>query len=255
MEEARILEQKILKVDIKDAAALSVHDKEAFSKIRKNGLGASDSSIYLGYNQWNTVDTLLTDKLSVERTENDEKIGNLVNVRKGIDLEPLILHKFEEYTGNTVQLIKPKDQYRFILNPQLTINFDGVYENSDGLIPVEAKYVSAYAGKYWDVDKCVTQDMFLNNTAKNNTISKTLSKRVPQAAESNGIPVYYYTQVQQEIMALDAPYGYLAALFDKDWKLRVFKIYKEGVVQEMIIQGSSKFWRKLENTRRSTPPA
>ena len=51
-----------LEIVVPDAAQLAEEDKEAFALIRRQGLGASDSSIILGVNNWTTIDQLIEQK-------------------------------------------------------------------------------------------------------------------------------------------------------------------------------------------------
>ena len=61
-----------------------------------------------------------------------------------------------------------------------------------------------------------------------------LAKHIKRKALKFGIPAYYYTQVQQEIAGLDAPYGYLAAMFDETWTFKLFFIQRDDFVINKI---------------------
>ena len=144
-----------LEIVVPNAYELAINDKEGFIKIRRNGFGASDSAIYLGVNKWTTVEQLIEQKLAEGITQEEIEVGEKEAVRKGADLEPLILDKFSKWSG--FELTKPDAMYRMIEHPQLTINFDGVTQMGDQYIPVEAKYVSVYANKYWDRSKAIDE--------------------------------------------------------------------------------------------------
>ena len=121
--------------------------------------------------------------------------------------------------------------YKFKNVDGLSINFDGVIEEEGKLVPVEAKLVSKYGEKYYNklVDMNVIKIKPLNVD-----INKPIDAYIKQKALLLGIPAYYYTQVQQEIAALNAPYGYLAALFDESWTFKLFYIPRDERVIDVI---------------------
>lgn len=233
-----------LEIVVPNAYELAINDKEGFIKIRRNGFGASDSAIYLGVNKWTTVEQLIEQKLAEGITQEEIEVGEKEAVRKGADLEPLILDKFSKWSG--FELTKPDAMYRMIEHPQLTINFDGVTQMGDQYIPVEAKYVSVYANKYWDRSKAIDE---VYNGSPRVCGGAGIVDHIEQEGMLYGIPAYYYTQVQQQLLALNAPFGYLAALFDKGWELKVFKIYADTFVQQNLISTSRELWNIIEERR------
>jgi hypothetical protein len=48
------------------------------------------------------------------------------------------------------------------------------------------------------------------------------------------------------MMALDAPYGFLAVLFESDWYVRIYKIHKDPKTQNALIVRGYKVWQKVE---------
>ena len=77
-------------------------------------------------------------------------VGAKESVRKGADLEPIILQKFAEWSG--FDIYKPDAMYRMKELPYITVDFDGLCVMSNDIyFPVEAKYVTAYAMKYWNL--------------------------------------------------------------------------------------------------------
>ena len=237
-----------LKVLVDNASDLAKHDPEYFAIIRRVGFGASDSSILLGVNPFpgNTVDNLIKQKQSQVLTPEELAIGQMVNVRKGADLEPLIMQKFQEkYDIEDEKLEKPKAMYRIGDTP-LTVNFDGVLELPPIQVPVECKFVSTYGGKYYDKVKACGSTLPYGGDLQDLGVevnSIYLSKR----AEEAGIPIYYYTQIQQQLLALNAPFGYLAALFDKDWELRVFRVVADERVQNKLMEVATTVWERIQN--------
>lgn len=191
--------------------------------MRKNTLGASDvaSLFSLGFK---TLSQLVAEKTCPTLTEEEKKVGQLPSVRKGKDLEPLILKKYMEETNEKVY--KPTDMYEIM--PGLTVNFDGINEIGR---PVEFKYVTTYGTKYWTRN----EKGVINH--KEEFISKAsyIGDYIEEQAKYYGVPPYYYTQLQTQIMALKAEAGHLCALFEKDWNLQIY-----------IIPADKRFIRELK---------
>lgn len=222
-------------------AELSKTDQASFAMVRRSGLGASDAAVYMGVNQWTTLEDLIAEKQSIGLTDKEIEVGNKEVVRKGRDLEPLILEKFGEKMH--VQVDKPAPMYRIIEYPQLTINFDGVIIMNDQPIPVEAKFVSSFADKYWDRSKMI--DNLFEGNAKI-AGGGSIIDHIIEEAQLYGIPPYYYTQVQQQMFGLHAPFGYFATIFDKGWVSGAFKIYQDAYVQSAIITESARVWNRVK---------
>ena len=68
----------------------------------------------------------------------------------------------------------------------------------------------------------------------NDSTDANLDKHIKKQALKIGIPAYYYTQVQQEIAGLDAPHGYLAAMFDDSWTFKLFYVPRDNYVIRCI---------------------
>lgn len=235
-----INEQGILDIAHPNMAELSKTDNAMFAMVRRSGLGASDASVYMGVNQWISVEDLIKEKQSIGYTDHEREVSEKENVRKGKDLEPLILGKFEEQMG--IKVYKPDPMYRIIMHPQLTINFDGVIIMDKQPIPVEAKYVSPWADKYWDRSKCIKT---LFEGSPKITGGSTMVDHIKDEASLYGVPEYYYTQVQQQMLGLNAPFCYFAVLFDKGWEFGVYKIFKDQYTQDGIVSESKKVWQRV----------
>lgn len=240
------LEVMGLKIVCADAYELAKFKKEEFIKIRRNSFGASDSSILLGVNPFSDVHKLIETKCLNEPTKEELEVGEKENVRKGVDLEPLILNKFESWSG--FDTYKPDAMYQIELHPQLTVNFDGVIKLDQTYIPVEAKFVSAYANKYWNKSKAIKAP---HEGYPIRCAGRDIKAHVTESAEAYGIPPYYYTQIQQQLFALSAPFGYLAALFDKGWEMLVYKIFADTATQMALLDISKTAWDTIEERRKA----
>lgn len=234
---------KDLEIIAENASELLTTDPEAFALLRRQGFGASDSSIILDVNPFpdGTIEKLIEQKKSRTLTKEEIAISNLVLVRKGADLEPLIMKKFlTRYNIPEEKIHKPKAMYRVPGTP-LTVNFDGVYKLGHLEIPVECKFISTFANKYYNMNKDIGDQLKfeMQLTPLGDEANKLY---IIKRAEETGIPVYYYTQLQQQLLALNAPFGYLAGLFDKDWTLRVFLVLADKPIQNKLIELSKKYW-------------
>ena len=231
---------------VPNASELAETDQHAFAMLRRVGLGASDSSVILGVNLYTKLDELIQQKRSTEVTEEERKVGELENVRKGRDLEPIILNYFAKQFG--VEVHKPKPMYRLTDVPCLTVNFDGVFELNDALIPVEAKFVSKYAKKYWRRPLRVTslQDAIIRMRTIEVQYHTKIEEHIRLCAEDCGIPPYYYTQVQQQLLALNAPFGYLTSLWDAGWESNTFLIPRDLITQHALVTRAEHVWKQIK---------
>lgn len=221
--------------------------KEEFTQLRRIGFGGSDSSVLVGVNPFSTISDLIQSKVRTELSEEEKAIGQLAAVRKGNDLEPLIISKATEILKSTV--FKPPHMYRFKDYPYLTMNFDGVTDlNGKQYIPVEIKVCTYRGEKHYNKFKAIFDESRPEGQQaqlEQEDISEA-NMSIEERATHYGIPPYYFTQVQQEMMALDAPFGFLAVLFESDWYVRIFKIFKDPKTQNALIIQGYKTWQKVE---------
>lgn len=240
-----------LQVDIKDVDKLS---NDEYIMARRNGFGASDSSILVGVNPFQTRFDLIKSKLLQKVTEEERKIGTLTAVKKGKDLEPLIITKLTAFFGTKV--MKPVDMYRFKDLPFLTINYDGVLETDDGYVPAEIKIVTRAGERHYDFSRAMYResDALLPIVEEDEAAMEGLSPKltIEQRAMHYGVPAYYYTQLMQEMFGLNAKYGYLAVLRDTAWELCIFKIpFDKDTMDRIIIEGM-KTWQHIETVKNTT---
>ena len=245
-------------VAVEDALHLS---DEEFAKIRHQGFGASDSSKLLGVNPFprGTAEELLQDKIT---EYHDEEIGKKASVRMGKDLEPFIIERTAEYLG--ISKFKPINMYK---NPKngLMVNFDAIIVDEtlhNGFIPDEVKTVSFYGVKYYDYSKAqevskehrpAWTDFSTYNLCDPDGIpedfepnAEELVRYVTYQASLSGIPVYYYSQLQQQIKFVDAPFGFLTALDTKTWTFYMFAIKRDPITIDNIEKIATKLYAKLK---------
>lgn len=230
-----------------DVAHIEQYENEQYAILRKHGLGTSDSSILCGVNPYTKLPELIDEKSRDYLTEEEKAVGDKTAVRKGRDLEPVIIEKHSKLLGK--RIIKPSDMYVHKDFPWMKFNFDGVIDKTilpDGryqYIPDEIKVVTAYGIKHYDPTKAFYRQKvgFMqepqNHALENNTIET-------KAAEY-GIPPYYYTQLQQQIFGLNAPFGFLTVMFDSTWELVSFKVYRDDATIQSIITNGYKAWQEI----------
>lgn len=227
----RICEQGALVVKIEHIDQVS---EEEYAMLRKESFGGSDSSILCGVNLYKTLNQLIKEKNCKYITDEEKAVGNKAIVRKGKDLEPIILDKAAQELG--IEINKPTAMFEFKEEPILTLNYDGVAEENQVLIPIEAKLVSKYGEKYYNKDKTLEENKEVDMKIEGDSLEAHIKRKALRI----GIPAYYYTQVQQEIMGLNAPYGYLAVLFDDSWTFKLYLVKADNYVQNKIIDIATK---------------
>lgn len=234
-----------------DIANIDQYPNKEYALLRKNGLGTSDSSIVLGVNPYTSLSDLIREKCRDYLTEDELAVGDKSAVRKGRELEPLIIHKHAQVMGRRV--IKPIHMYSHKDFPYIKFNFDGVLDKTyfeDGTykyIPDEIKVVTIYGMKHYQKHKATYSESVGWRDLPPRYCDLTAS--IEDKAAMYGIPPYYYTQLQQQIFGLDAPYGFLTVLFEKDWELHSWFVWRDQkVINELILQ-DSKTWNTIENRR------
>ena len=226
--------------------------QDEFASIRSYTFGASDSSVIMevAYSSkkvpMKTKDDLLFEKINKEW---DESIGLKASVRKGRELEPLIIDKITNLIEGVV--LKPKHMYVSLDNEEgLATNFDGVVfeaiETNNELtdvfqpVPMEIKVCSFFGRSNYNWHKAVSE--FEDNVVEKITAPKKLGtppnanyqEHIIKMSDILGIPKYYYTQLQQQMEFLDAQHGYLAVMDDIDWTLYFYRVPRDQhVIDEL----------------------
>ena len=129
----------------------------------------------------------------------------------------------------------------------MKINFDGVTGTPEQYIPAEIKVVTYRGEKHYDRTKAFFNEkygfgMLPEDVSQNNWSVET-------KAAHYGIPPYYYTQLQQQILGLNAPFGYLSVLFDKTWDLYSFYVWRDEKVLNALIVEGYKVWQQILERR------
>lgn len=233
-------------------------NEEEFIEVRRNSFGASDSSKLLGVNPFpnSSIENLMDEKVSGDF---DDSISKKAIVRMGTDIEHIILKYciaiIKVIHGEEYTIFKPKDMY--VNDNFLSINFDGVAvkenTNNDFLFPVELKSTT-YGRKYYQFDKACfnTTHGKLETDFRDVTkfrdilITETLEEYVTKGAEHYGIPVYYFTQIQQQMDAIEnCEFGYLGVMDVNNWEVYLFKIFKHDEICKALNDNGSKYGNRM----------
>lgn len=198
-----------------DASKLLNYSNESYAMMRHIGFGASEASVLVGINPFKTIDDLRKEKLELT---NDPEINYKEVVRKGKDLEDLFMQKASKHF--TLNIEKPKIMYKLNKDSRLTVNFDGVTELESHLIPVEIKMCSIYGRKHYNFSKSIAEDVKEEHWRTD--IHRFIVMYMTDSLDECGFPPYYYAQLQQQMMFLNAPYGILAVMDDKEWTMHYF---------------------------------
>ena len=228
-----------LEISIRDVEKL---DAKGFTLARRGGFCGSDSGSLLGVNPFMKLSELIAQKASSTLSEEELAVSNQIAVIKGNDLEPLIIDKFQSIFN--MQTVKPTDMYAFKEWPYLKMDFDGVTGTPDQYIPVEIKVVTKRGERHYNPDCCLYIEGIGYQQAPQHF--ELANNSIETKAAEFGIPPYYYTQLQQEMMALNAPFGFLCTLWESEWTVHVWVIYKDETVWNALKIEGFKAWQQVE---------
>jgi len=223
---------------------------DEFTLSRRNGLGASEASIILGVNPYTTRTELLENKLTAGVTAEEKAIAKNPAVIKGNKFEPIILEKVQALTG--WKIIKPPDQYRLKDTKFMKINFDGVIDQPDKFktyIPCEIKYVTMRGERHYSPAKAHMSDLAGIINPQQHPDDFNINLSYGTQAQLLGIPVYYYTQLQVQMLGLNAPFGYLATYNERDGRIYIYFVLRNDRLISELIAGAYKFWDIVEHKK------
>ena len=122
-------------------------------------------------------------------------------------------------------------------------NFDGVMGTPEQYIPVEIKVVTKAGERHYNYCKAIFTEGGGMRPMVDDVTNFALT--IDQKAAYYGIPGYYYTQLEQQILGLKAPYGYLATLTESTWSLTVYMVWADlSVATRLIIEGDQQ-WNNI----------
>lgn len=174
---------------------------------RKEGLGASDTPIIMGYSTYKTPYQLYLEKIGLidatdELTE-QQYWGNA--------LEPIIIKRFAE--ENDVKVTFPDTIYHPDY-PFIFANLDGWIESLGAVIEIKA--TNAWQRKEWDM------------------------------ALTDGIPLTYLIQVAKQCLVTNASRGYCAVLIG-GMEYKQFIYERDAALEDLILKADLDFWECVQN--------
>lgn len=185
--------------------------REEWLEWRKKGIGASDASIICGSNPWKTPFELWMEKTEQAAPPEAGEAAYWGNV-----LEEIVAQEFAKRTGFTIKrknviLHNPKLDYPCFTTPDREIIFP---DGKKGLL--ECKTTSAYKKEEW---------------------------------EDDGLPDYYYAQVQHQYLTTEAPRIFVAVLIGGN-EFNYLEIPRDEDFIKTLIEKERDFWHKVQNNIR-----
>lgn len=114
--------------------------REAWLKLRKNGIGGSDAGAICGLNPYSSAMRVFLDKISEETEDLDSEA-----MRQGRDLEDYVARRFMEETGKKVR--RSNVMYRSQEHPFMLADVDRLIVGDDA--GLECKTANAYQTDKW----------------------------------------------------------------------------------------------------------
>lgn len=187
---------------------INFDNEEDWLKLRTKGIGGSDAGAILGLNKYSSPLTVYKDKVDGIKPNLDDN----ANVRRGKDLEEFVLTKYVQPKLRDFGYTVEKPDFMIINSdyPYLRANVDGIAKSKTGpsyetSILIEIKCVSVFAEDAWN------------------------------GSEYNGIPPYYYAQIQHYLAVTGMKRAYLVALFDRTWSVVWYPIERdEAFIGKML---------------------
>lgn len=182
-------------------STISFTDEENWLELRTKGIGGSDIGALMGINKYSSP--LKIYKQKVENWKED--LSNNVYIKKGKDLEDLILDKYVAPSLAKEGYLVGKPNFMIINSdmPYLRANVDGIaykpgQTHLENMI-VEIKWVSEHAQVNWNgEDYC-------------------------------GVPPSYYAQVQLYMAVTGCLKATIFALFDSTWTVHEFVVPRDDL--------------------------
>lgn len=173
---------------------------------RKDGIGASDSPIIMGYSSYKTPYQLYLEKTG--KIDSDDEMTE--QQYWGNAIEPLLVKRFAE--ENNVEVSFPDTIYHPDY-PFIFANLDGWIESERAVI--EAKCVNSFQRKEWDM------------------------------ALNDGIPLNYLIQIAKQCALTNASRGYCAVLIG-GMEYKQFIYERDLALEELIIKSDLEFWECVQ---------
>ncbi len=185
-------------------------DTNAWLDWRMSGITATDASIIMGDNPYESVETLFLVKAGLQKAE--FKMNEAI--QRGKDLEPIVREKVNHHFQEDFQPACVQNlEHDFVL-----ASLDGI--SNDFRCVLEIKCPSFYASHIRNWRK-------IDNGEQ----------------EFVAMPEYYYSQIQYQLLATSADYCLFVSYFEGD--LRHSEIYSDTFYQRTVLEKVFEFWNSL----------
>lgn len=182
--------------------------------MRRNGIGASDTPIIMGYSSYKTPYQLYLEKTGIV-TDDEQELNE--QQYWGNALEPLIIKRFAE--ENKVEVSFPDTIYHPDY-PFIFANLDGWIASDNAVL--EAKCANSFQRREWDM------------------------------AATDGIPLIYLVQIAKQVAVTNASRGYCAVLIG-GMEYKQFVYERDKALEELIIEADKAFWDCVRNRIEPAP--
>jgi len=190
-----------------------------WKKDRKKTIGGSEAAAILGLNKYSSPLKVYRSKTENKEDEED-MLARLPSVKKGRELESWILDNKVKPSLPDYDIIKPDHMFKNVNYPWLMGNLDGVgtlkgktYNALKDTIGIEIKLVTEYGEAAWN------------------------------GPDYEGIPSYYYVQVQTYMAITGISVFYVCAMFESNWELKMYKIPKDlEFIHNKLLPETKKFY-------------
>jgi putative phage-type endonuclease len=195
------------------------HDRAAWLRWRKNGVGASESAALMGHG-WTKKDGTKAGPLDVylEKTSDKVDMTDSLILRRGRDLEPIAAARYEEETGRTLKTV-PARVHR---------DFDFMRASADREVVVD------------------------DDNSSRLVELKTMFRHDFQRLKLTGIPMKYWIQVQHQLEVYDCDAGAIGILQPDSWEFLQFDIERDRGFAGELIGVVAAFWQAVVD--RCPPP-
>jgi len=196
--------------DNEKLSTLSFKDEADWLELRNKGIGGSDIGAIMGINPYRSPLQVYKEKIEGIKVD----LSNNVNVKKGKELEDVILTRYVKPLLAAEGYVVGKPDFMIVNSdyPFFRANVDGIAfkpgsHYADNLI-IEIKCISEHGEEAWNkTDYC-------------------------------GVPPYYYGQVQEYMLVTGARNTKVCALFEKSWTMHYFDVPRdEAFMAKMITSG------------------
>jgi putative phage-type endonuclease len=196
------------------------HDREAWLRWRKNGVGASESAALLGHG-WTKKDGTKAGPLDVyiEKTSDQIDLTDSLLLRRGRDLEPIAAARYTEETGRSLVVV-PAEVHRDFDFMRASADREAVSGEGDGL--------------------------------RRMVELKTMFRHEFERLKLTGLPMKYWIQVQHQLEVYDCDAGAIGILQPDSWKFLQFDIERDRGFGAELIGVVAAFWQMVVD--RNPPP-